>query len=98
MEAYNGYKQSFIKDKDKSKIKNKDNKEESSILLSIDIQIDENNSKKFEINSFDEFDKKLNSFCKENNLTESAKKYIIDSIMKQIHRKKYKKCKNKLII
>ena len=91
MEAYNGYKQSFIKDKDKSKIKNKDNKEESSILLSIDIQIDENNSKKFEINSFDEFDKKLNSFCKENNLTESAKKYIIDSTMKQIHRKKYRR-------
>ena len=103
MKAYKEYKQSFMKENEKDKsfksiINNKDKQKDSSILLSIDVQMGENNSKKFEINSFNEFDKKLNSFCEENNLSDSAKKYIFNSIMEQIKEKKYEECKNKLII
>lgn len=61
------------------------------------IYIDENNSKKFEIYSFDELDNKLNSFCEENKLPETAKKYIYDSIMEKINQNP-DKCKNLLYI
>ena len=61
---------------------------ESSPLFSIDIQLDENNTKKFEISNFDELDEKLNNFCEKNNIPESAKKYIHDSITTKMNQYK----------
>ena len=61
---------------------------ESSPLFSIDIQLDENNTKKFEISNFDELDEKLNNFCEKNNIPESAKKYIHDSMTTKMNQYK----------
>jgi hypothetical protein len=66
----------------------KEKEKESSPLFSIDIQLDENNTKKFEINNFDELDEKLNNFCEKNNIPESAKKYIHDSITTKMNQYK----------
>ena len=56
-------------------------------ILSIDIQLDEENSKKFEINSIDELSTKLDEFCTKNNIPENTKKYINDSILEKIDQK-----------
>ena len=66
----------------------KEKEKESSPLFSIDIQLDENNTKKFEISNFDELDEKLNNFCEKNNIPESAKKYIHDSITTKMNQYK----------
>lgn len=66
----------------------KEQEKESSPLFSIDIQLDENNTKKFELNSSDDLDNKLNAFCEENNLPDSAKKYIHNSILEKISQNK----------
>ena len=66
----------------------KEQEKESSPLFSIDIQLDENNTKKFEISNFDELDEKLNNFCEKNNIPESAKKYIHDSITTKMNQYK----------
>lgn len=96
------YKESFIEEKDsstfkenssKQSIKDENNGNDSSLFLSIDIQVDENNCKKFELNTIDELDQKLNSFCEENKLDESAKKYIHNSIIEKINQSKIKECK-----
>ena len=79
MKTYREYKESHMEE-NPSKL----NEENKSTLLSIDIQLDENNTKKFELNSSDDLDQKLNSFCEENNLPESAKKYIHNSILEKI--------------
>ena len=102
MKTYKEYKESFIKENNPSEFKDNNsfklkNQNEVTPKLSIDIQIDENNSKKFEIYSFDELDNKLNSFCEENKLPETAKKYIYDSIMEKINQNS-DKCKNLLYI
>jgi hypothetical protein len=78
MKNYEENKESHFKEKEK----------ESSPLFSIDIQLDENNTKKFEINNFDELDEKLNNFCEKNNIPESAKKYIHDSITTKMNQYK----------
>ena len=83
MKTYREYKESHMEEKP-SKL----NEENKSTLLSIDIQLDENNTKKFELNSSDDLDQKLNSFCEENNLPESAKKYIHNSILEKISKNK----------
>ena len=104
MKTYKEYKESLIEENNPSEFKDnisfKSKKQnEDTPILSIDIQIDENNSKKFEINSFDELDNKLNSFCEENKLPESAKKYIYNSIMEKINQNQNQaKCKNLLYI
>lgn len=87
MKTYKEYKESFMKE---NPIKL--NEEEKSSLISIDIQLDENNTKKFELNSSDDLDNKLNAFCEENNLPDSAKKYIHNSILEKISQNKIK-CK-----
>ena len=66
----------------------KEQEKESSPLFSIDIQLDENNTKKFEISNFDELDEKLNNFCEKNNIPESAKKYIHDSMTTKMNQYK----------
>ena len=76
MKTYREYKESLMEE-NPSKL----NEENKSTLLSIDIQLDENNTKKFELNSSDDLDNKLNAFCEENNLPDSAKKYIHNSIL-----------------
>ena len=78
MKNYEENKESHFKEKEK----------ESSPLSSIDIQLDENNTKKFEISNFDELDEKLNNFCEKNNIPESAKKYIHDSITTKMNQYK----------
>ena len=78
MKDYEENKESHFKEKEK----------ESSPLFSIDIQLDENNTKKFEISNFDELDEKLNNFCEKNNIPESAKKYIHDSITTKMNQYK----------
>lgn len=78
MKDYEENKESLYKEKEK----------ESSPLFSIDIQLDENNTKKFEISNFDELDEKLNNFCEKNNIPESAKKYIHDSITTKMNQYK----------
>ena len=78
MKNYEENKESHYKEKDK----------ESSPLFSIDIQLDENNTKKFEISNFEELDEKLNNFCEKNNIPESAKKYIHDSITTKMNQYK----------
>ena len=83
MKTYREYKESHMEE-NPSKL----NEENKSTLLSIDIQLDENNIKKFELNSSDDLDQKLNSFCEENNLPESAKKYIHNSILEKISQNK----------
>ena len=98
MKTYKEYKESFIKENNPSELKDNNyftskNKNEFTPILSIDIQIDENNSKKFKINFFDELDNKLKSFCEENKLPETAKKYIYDSIMEKINQNS-DRCKN----
>ena len=102
MKTYKEYKESFVKENNPSEFEDNDSfkskkQNEVAPILSIDIQIDENNSKKFEINTFDELDNKLNSFCEENKLPETAKKYIYDSIMEKINQNS-DKCKNLLYI
>lgn len=82
MNAFKDYKESLIKEKDEE---NEYKENGFSKLLSIDIQLDENTTKKFEVNTIDELDKKLNLFCEENNLSESAKKYIYDLIMEKMN-------------
>ena len=79
MKTYKEYKESFMQE---NPIKL--NEEEKSTLISIDIQLDENNTKKFELNSSDDLEQKLNLFCKENNLPDSAKNYIHNSILEKI--------------
>ena len=98
MKTYKEYKESFIKENNPSEFKDNNsfkskNQKEVTPILSIDIQIDKNNSKKFEINSFDELDNKLKSFCEENKLPETAKKYIYDSIKEKIYQNS-DRCKN----
>ena len=83
MKTYREYKESHMEE-NPSKL----NEEYKSTLLSIDIQLDENNTKKFELNSSDDLDQKLNSFCEENNIPESAKKYIHNSILEKISQNK----------
>ena len=83
MKTYREYKESHMEE-NPSKL----NEENKSTLLSIDIQLDENNTKKFELNSSDDLDQKLNSFCEENNIPESAKKYIHNSILEKISQNK----------
>ena len=83
MKTYREYKESHMEE-NPSKL----NEENKSTLLSIDIQLDENNTKKFELNSSDDLEQKLNSFCEENNLPESAKKYIHNSILEKISQNK----------
>ena len=78
MKDYEENKESHFKEKEK----------ESSPLFSIDIQLDENNTKKFEISNFDELDEKLNNFCEKNNIPESAKKYVHDSITTKMNQYK----------
>ena len=78
MKNYEENKESHFKEKEK----------ESSPLFSIDIQLDENNTKKFEISNFDELDEKLNNFCEKNNIPESAKKYIHGSITTKMNQYK----------
>ena len=78
MKNYEENKESHFKEKEK----------ESSPLFSIDIQLDENNTKKFEISNFDELDEKLNNFCEKNNIPESSKKYIHDSITTKMNQYK----------
>ena len=78
MKDYEENKESLYKEKEK----------ESSPLFSIDIQLDENNTKKFEISNFDELDEKLNNFCEKNNIPESAKKYIHESITTKMNQYK----------
>ena len=78
MKNYEENKESYFQEKEK----------ESSPLFSIDIQLDENNTKKFEISNFDELDEKLNNFCEKNNIPESAKKYIHDSITTKMNQYK----------
>ena len=82
MNAFKDYKESLIKEKDEE---NEYKENGFSKSLSIDIQLDENTTKKFEVNTIDELDKKLNLFCEENNLSESAKKYIYDLIMEKMN-------------
>ena len=83
MKTYREYKESHMEE-NPSKL----NEENKSTLLSIDIQLDENNTKKFELNSSDDLEQKLNSFCEENNLPESAKKYIHNSILEKLSQNK----------
>ena len=83
MKTYREYKESHMEE-NPSKL----NEENKSTLLSIDIQLDENNTKKFELNSSDDLDQKLNSFCEENNIPEPAKKYIHNSILEKISKNK----------
>ena len=83
MKTYREYKESHMEE-NPSEL----NEENKSTLLSIDIQLDENNTKKFELNSSDDLDQKLNSFCEENNLPESAKKYIQNSILEKFAQNK----------
>ena len=78
MKDYEENKESHFTEKEK----------ESSPLFSIDIQLDENNTKKFEISNFDELDEKLNNFCEKNNIPESAIKYIHDSITTKMNQYK----------
>lgn len=85
MKTYKEYKESFIKENNPSEFKDNSKQNDVNPILSIDIQIDENNSKKFEINALDELDFKLNSFCEENKLSKTARKYIYDSIMEKIN-------------
>lgn len=101
------HKESSISLKDRSKSKEtkiKSNKswenkgKERQILLSIDIQLDGKNSKKFELNKLEDLNSKLNSFCIENNLPESAKKYIYNIIMEKIKIGKTEECKYKLYL
>ena len=83
MKTYREYKESHMEE-NPSKL----NEENKSTLLSIDIQLNENNTKKFELNSSDNLDQKLNSFCEENNIPESAKKYIHNSILEKLSQNK----------
>ena len=83
MKTYREYKESLM-EQNPSKL----DEENNLTLLSIDIQLDENNIKKFELNSSDDLDQKLNSFCEENNLPESAKIYIHNSILEKISQNK----------
>ena len=83
MKTYREYKESHMEE-NPSKL----NEENKSTLLSIDIQLDENNTKKFVLNSSDDLDQKLNSFCEENNIPESAKKYIHNSILEKLSQNK----------
>ena len=85
MKTYKEDKESFIKENNPSEFKESYKQNDVNPILSIDIQIDENNSKKFEINALDELDFKLNSFCEENKLSKTARKYIYDSIMEKIN-------------
>lgn len=94
MKTYQEYKESLIQENENLKksftsrqLKHQKEIEESP-LFSLDIQLDEDSTKKFEINSFDELDEKLNIFCKENKIPENAKKYIYDSIMEKIGQNK----------
>ena len=90
MKTYQEYKESLLQEKENlkksftSKELKKLNDNEESPLFSIDIQLDEENTKKFEVYSFDELDEKLNIFCEENNIPENAKKYIYDSIKEKL--------------
>ena len=106
MKTYKHYNESFIEENAPSEFKDNnyqikhqdENGEKVPVaLISIDIKIDENNSKKFEINSFDELDNKLNAFCEENKLSETAKKYIYDSMMEKMNQNK-NECKTILYI
>ena len=83
MKTYREYKESLMEE-NPSKL----NEENKSTLLSIDIQLNENNTKKFELKSSDDLDQKLNSFCEENNIPESAKKYIHNSILEKLSQNK----------
>lgn len=64
----------------------------NSPLLTIDIQLKENNIKKININSVDEIDDKINEFCKDNNISSNGKKYIKNILLQELN-KKISKCK-----
>ena len=83
MKTYKEYKESFMQENS-----TKLNEEEKPALISIDIQLDENNSKKFELSSSDDLEQKLNLFCIENNLPDSAKKYVHNFILEKIAQNK----------
>ena len=85
MKSYKDYKESFIQE---NQTKLNEEEEEKLSSISIDIQLDENNTKKFELNYSDDLEQKLNSFCEENNLPESAKKYIQNSILEKFAQNK----------
>jgi hypothetical protein len=99
MKTYKEYKESLLLENNNSKFTEKNSyinqnlieskDDQLSPILSIDIQLDEENSKKFEINSIDELSTKLDEFCTKNNIPENTKKYINDSILEKIDQKEH---------
>lgn len=76
-----------------------DNKEEPKIqnqqqsLISIQIEIGDNQAKELKIDSIDDVDKSINNFCKENNLPKEAKNSIKNLLLEEIE-KKIMQCKS----
>ena len=61
-------------------------------ILSIDIQLKENDIKKIKLNSVDEIEDKITLFCKENKIPSHGKKYIKKILLQELN-KKISNCK-----
>jgi len=76
-----------------------DNKENPKIqnqqqsLISIQIEIGDNQAKELKIDSIDDVDKSINDFCVENNLPKEAKMSIKNLLLEEIE-KKINQCKS----
>ncbi len=79
-----------------------DNKEDPKIqsqqqsLISIQIEIGDNQAKELKIDSIDDVDKSINDFCIENNLPKEAKASIKNLLLEEIE-KKITQCKSYFI-
>ena len=79
-----------------------DNKEDPTIknqqqsLISIQIEIGDNQAKELKIDSIDDIDKPINDFCIENNLPKEAKASIKNLLLEEIE-KKITQCKSYFI-
>ncbi len=74
-----------LKTLESQKIKN-------SPLLSIDIQLKDNDFKKISLYSVDEIDDKINKFCNDNEISSNGKIYIKNILIQELN-KKISNCK-----
>ena len=65
-------------------------------LISIQIEIGDNQAKELKIDSIDDIDKPINDFCIENNLPKEAKASIKNLLLEEIE-KKIVQCKSYII-
>lgn len=75
---------------------NNNTSSDDKVLLSIDIELTEDNTAVLEIRGKDNINYKINDFCKKNNLSEEIKTHLTN-LVKQKIQKEIKDCINSII-